>query len=677
MKIALIRKEYTLSWGGAESYIVHLSTQLCDMGHEVHVFANSWDSSSDPRITFHQIPILTFCSPVKNLTFALNTKRLLKEETFDIVSGFSQIYPQDIYRMGDGLHLHFLHTQSPYALLRFLKYLNPRHLSILFIEKQIFKPQHYHYLIANSEMGKHHAMNYYQVPEDRIEVIYNGVDLEKFNPIVRETYRSSIRKELNISDQDTVILFVSRNYKRKGLHYLIESLSLLREKAHSIKVVVVGRGNPKPYQHLASKRGISDNILFVGEEKTLEKYYGASDLLVLPTLYDPFSNVCLEALACGLPVITTKSNGAAEIIEEGENGYIIEDARDIEGIAQKISLLLSKEKREEMRNHAAISAKKYTIAKNARRTCALYEKIFTRKKALSCSHHDGIIINDEYVSLLSQNNLIDFTTLMHYKNGKTIKQAIKERSTIKLSLKSDRGEIGAYLKRYQTPTLKAWIRSLLRFSFPRSAMDEWKNILAFHTHAIPTMVPLSAGLRKRFGIKKESFLLTREIEGVERLEHYLPRHLSHPLNSYHLKEKRALIKELALLVRRMHLLGLNHRDLYLCHILVKKDSYNNWKIYFADLHRVEQRKKVSLRWKVKDLAALNYSADKNLITRTDRLRFITHYKGERKLDAQTKTFIRKIAKKTDKIRSHDLKMKKKVSIEPNLENNTSYKRNPI
>jgi len=657
MKIALIRKEYTLSWGGAESHVVHLSRQLVDMGHQVHVFANRWEPPYDPRIIFHQIPILTFCSPVKNLTFALNTKRLLKKENFDIVNGFSQVYPQDIYRMGDGLHLHFLKSQSPYALLRYLKYLNPRHLSILLIEKQIFKPHNYHQIIANSEMCKHLAINYYQVPEDRIEVIYNGVDLERFNPRVREIYRLSVRRELHISDQATVILFVSRNYKRKGLRYLIESLSLLGKKAHTIKVVVVGRGNPKPYQHIAAKCGLSGNLIFVGEERLLEKYYGASDLLVLPTLYDPFSNVCLEALACGLPVITTRNNGAAEIIKQGKNGYIIEDARDIEEIAQRISLLLSKDKREEMRNHAAISAKKYPIAENAIKTLALYEKVFTRKKSFSCSSYDGIIVNDEYGSLLSQNNLIDFNTLMYYHNGEIIKQAIKERSTVKLVLKDNHGEIGAYLKRYHPPDFKAWVRSLVRFPFPRTAMDEWKNILAFHRRGIPTMVPFSVGLRKHFGFKKESFLLTKEIEGVERLEHYLPGHFSPPLDSHRLKEKRTLIRELAVLIKRMHLLGLNHRDLYLCHILVKKDSHHHWKIYFADLHRVDQRKKVGLRWRVKDLSALNYSADKKLITLTDRLRFITHYQGERKLDYNTKRFIKKIIKKTEKIRSHDLKIK--------------------
>jgi len=597
-------------------------------------------------------------SPLKNLLFAFNTRRLLKKEKFDIVNGFSQIYPQDIYRMGDGLHLHFLSTQSPYPLLRILKYLNPRHLSILFIEKQIFRPHNYHHIIANSEMCKRQAIDYYQVPEDRIELIYNGVDLKRFNPQVKERYRSGMRMKLHFGEQEMVILFVSRNFKRKGLSSLIRSLSLLGEKAKSIKILVVGRENPKPYRRLSAKVGVSDNLVFIGEEKAIEKYYAVSDLLVLPTLYDPFSNVCLEALACGLPVITTKGNGAAEIIEEGVNGYLIEDARDIEGIAEKLSLLLCKERREKMRNHAFTNAKKYTIKENARKTCALYEKVFNRKRALSFSSYNGIVVNNEYLSLLSQNKLIDFNRLMDYQNGEIIKKAIKDRSTIKLLLKSEGGEIGAYLKRYQTPTLKAWIGSLLRFSSPRGAMEEWENILVFHRRGIPTMVPLSVGLRKKFVIKRESFLLTREIERVERLNHYLSHHLSPPLNSHQLKDKRALIKELALLVRRMHSLGLNHRDLYLCHILVKKDSYNNWKIYFADLHRVDQRKKVGLRWKVKDLAALNFSSSENLITRADRLRFLIYYQGGGKLDIKSKSFIRKIVKKTDKIRSYELKKKK-------------------
>ena len=137
------------------------------------------------------------------------------------------------------------------------------------------------------------------------------------------------------------------------------------------------------------------------------------------------------------------------------------------------------------------------------------------------------------------------------------------------------------------------------------------------------MIPLAVGVQKRPGLKKESFLLTREIEGTERLDHYLHRHFSPPLTFDQHREKRRLLKALALLVQQMHHSGCNHRDLYLCHVLIKKDASRNWQIYLADLHRVDQRRRVRLRWRVKDLAALNYSADICSITRTDRLRFIT------------------------------------------------------
>ena len=661
MKVALIRKEYTLSWGGAESYVVHLSRYLAERGHTVHVFANTWDLPSDPRITFHRIPMLAFYSPLKNLTFAFAAKRLLRKEHFDIVNGFSQVYPQDVYRMGDGLHRHLLKVHHPGALSTFLEHLNPRHRSILFIEKQIFKPKNHYYIIANSRLCKHQAIDYYGVPEKKIEVIYNGIDRKRFSPAARKTYRADVRRQLSIGDDQVVILYVSRNYKRKGLHVLIQGLSLINNRPDGLKVVVVGRENPLPYQRLAVQHGVGDNLLFVGEERILEKYYGASDFLVLPTLYDPFSNVCLEALACGLPVITTRSNGAAEIIDDGKNGCLIEDPRSPAELARKLALLLTKTVREEMGQLAASSVRHFTTEENGRRTLALYEKVIERKKILAHSPHDGIIIHDTYRPLLTQNGLADFSALMYYRHGEVIKQSHGERSTIKLVLTDKHGAVGAYLKRYQSAGFKTVMRSLLQCSLPKTALDEWNALLAFHRLGIPTMIPLAVGVQKRSGLQKESFLLTREIEGTERLDHYLLRHFSPPLTDDQRREKRRLLKALAQLVQQMHHSGCNHRDLYLCHVLVKKDASLNWQIYLADLHRVDQRRRVRLRWRVKDLAALNYSADTCSVTRTDRLRFIKHYYGEQKLTAHLKAVTKKVMRKTDKIRSHDLTLQKKAS----------------
>jgi hypothetical protein len=279
-------------------------------------------------------------------------------------------------------------------------------------------------------------------------------------------------------------------------------------KAAALKVLVVGRGNPKPYQRLADRQGVAGKLIFAGEEKSIEKYYGASDFLVLPTIYDPFSNVCLEALACGLPVITTESNGAAEIITQGKNGYTIEDAADAKILAQKITLLLSQDRRETMARHALSTAQHYTTGENAQKTIALYEKVLARKKALACSPHDGLIINDTYRSLLTQNKLMDFNTLMHYRHGIPVKQVRKERSTVKLMLNDTKGVVGAYLKRYHTPMIRAATDWLFRFSPPKTALHEWNTIRAFHRLGIPTMTHLAVGLPQGTGLQKDSFLLT-------------------------------------------------------------------------------------------------------------------------------------------------------------------------
>ena len=661
MKVALIRKEYTLSRGGAESYVVHLGRYLAEQGHAVHVFANTWDEPPDPRITFHHLPMLGVYSPLKNLSFALAVRRALKKEHFDIVNGFSQAYPQDIYRMGDGLHRHLLKVQSTGGLSRFLDFINPRHRVILSIEKQIFKPKNYSRIIANSRLCKNQAMDYYGVPEKRIEVIYNGVDGRRFNPAVREAYRSEVRRQLSIGDDQLVILYVSRNYKRKGLPVLIRGLSLLKHRREGLKVIVVGRESARPYQRLASRCGVGDLFLFVGQESALEKYYGAGDVVVLPTIYDPFSNVCLEALACGLPVITTGSNGAAELIEEGKNGCVIGNPRNPEELAHAIDLLLPEGVREAMGKHAAGSVRHLTLEDNARRTLALYENVIEQKAIVACSHHDGIITHDTYRTLLTQNGLADFNSLMYYRQGEVIKASSGERSTVKLQLSSGEGAVGAYLKRYQGCGLKARARCLLRCSLPRTALDEWNAILSFHRLGIPTMIPLAVGVNNHPVFKKESFLLTREVEGAERLDRYLLRHFSPPLREGERREKRRLLEALAHLVRQMHHAGCNHRDLYLCHVLVRRDASFNWHIYLADLHRVDQRRHLRLRWKVKDLAALNYSAEASPLTRTDRLRFIKDYLGEEKLTAPLRALIKKVIRKSARIRSHDLKLRKKAT----------------
>jgi UDP-glucose:(heptosyl)LPS alpha-1,3-glucosyltransferase len=380
VKIALIRKDYFLSRGGGERYAVNLSEGLAKLGHEVHVFANTWSKPPDHGISIHKVPTLTISSSLKNLSFAYNCRKLLARENFDIVHSLSQTFSQDVYRMGDGIHRHWLKTQTPNFFYRFLKTLTPRQQVILFLEKKTFHPLNYRMIICNSQLCKRHAVTYFKVPEEKIRVIYNGVDHTHFHPGLKDNYNKNIRKKLHIPEEAVVILFIARNLKRKGLHYLIRSLPLIEKGKGPLTILVVGRGNSDPFRKIAHNLGFGGQLLFPGETEDIFHYYAVGDIVVLPTLYDPFSNVCLEALACGIPVITTRENGASEIIRPGETGIVISDPHNCVELAESISRFIPHEVRDSVRKKASQSVQNFTLEKNTLKTFETYKQVLEIKK---------------------------------------------------------------------------------------------------------------------------------------------------------------------------------------------------------------------------------------------------------------------------------------------------------
>jgi len=379
VKIALIRKDFFQSRGGGERYAVNLGKGLAKLGHDVHVFAHMWEKNFYSGITFHKVPTFTFFSSLKNLSFAYNCRKMLENEHFDIIHSLSQTYFQDIYRMGDGVHRHWLRVQTPHPVYRFLKKLPLRQQAILHLENQTFHPSNYRLIICNSHLCEKHAVRYFKVPEERICVIYNGVDHATFHPGLRNEHNAVLRKKLQIHEKAFVILFIARNFSRKGLAYLIKSLPFIREKKELLKVVIIGRGESASYRHMARRTGFEEQLLFIGKSDNISQFYGIGDILVLPTLYDPFSNVCLEALACGIPVITTRENGAAEIIQQGETGIVIPDPSRSDELAEGISRFLSLEIRRSVRKKAVKSVNEFTIERNTRQTLEAYHRVLTMK----------------------------------------------------------------------------------------------------------------------------------------------------------------------------------------------------------------------------------------------------------------------------------------------------------
>ncbi|KKO19064.1 MAG: hypothetical protein DCC43_02680 [Candidatus Brocadia sp.] len=379
MKIAFVVYQFIREKGGVESYVWNASKQLLDRGHEVHIFAHRSCPDPDKRLIFHRIPAITFWSPLKYWTFAVNAPKIIKNSAiaFDLIHGFTQTLSQDIYRVGGGCHWDYMMHTYPLMQSRLGKIfmcMNPRHFSLLLLEKIIFKKKCYKQITCISEQCKGELIRHYQLSPDDIEVIYNGVDVKVFTPHNRPIYRDRIRAQYAITPDEVLVLFVGSGFKRKGLRHVINALSLFGA-SQKIKLLVVGRGNVREYQRFAKKKGVLDKLVFAGVCKHIHEIYAAGDIFIFPSEYDAFGTACLEAMASGLPVIVSSASGVSEIVTHGEDGFTVRHPIDAEEIAKYLRALLNKEAREHMGFLARLKAERYSFQANIEKTLQVYRKV--------------------------------------------------------------------------------------------------------------------------------------------------------------------------------------------------------------------------------------------------------------------------------------------------------------
>ena len=382
MKIALVRREFAADRGGAERYAVALARGLVAHGHDVHIIAGSADPSACPSATIHLVPFFRRPSALKNASFQKNVRRLIAHLRCDIVHGLSQIYPQDVYRVGDPLHLHWLLIRTPSRLLRLALFFSLRHQVILYLERNIFKQDNYRRIIVNSRLSRQHVMQYYGVPDTKVRLVYNGVDHKLFHPDPTGLLRAAARERFGLSATDRVLAFSANDFKRKGLVHALTLLSRLRRAGYPFRLLIAGRGNKQQVEQRASALNIGNDILFLGHVAAPHDVYHASDLVILPTRYDPFANVCLEAMACGIPVLTTCCNGASELIEHETSGFVVKQPEDIDTMADTLARFFDapEDLRIAMGCRASEVAQKYTIEQNVERTLHVYNEILREKQ---------------------------------------------------------------------------------------------------------------------------------------------------------------------------------------------------------------------------------------------------------------------------------------------------------
>jgi UDP-glucose:(heptosyl)LPS alpha-1,3-glucosyltransferase len=383
MKFATAIRDFSRRKGGAERYVVDLCSRMAQEGFEVHVYAEKWDEEI-AGIFLHQVKTPPFPKSLRLLSFAIKATREMKRGDYDVTLGVGNTLEADVLQPHGGVHwAWFWRSLKAYDhpilwMIKLLgRILSPKQWASGWIEDRPYKRGNYSRIVAISDMVKEDIVQRYKVPEDRITVVYNGVDIERFHPRNRR-YREEIRRRHGIGEE-LVILFVSNNFRMKGLSFLIKALAKIRKgDPPPFKLLVLGRDRKEPYIRLAKKIGIFEEVVFAGSTDEPEKYYGAADLLVHPTFYDACSLTVLEALASGLPVITTASNGASGILCHGEEGWVMGDLKDGEELKKAIAFFLDEKRRRRATYQAREKAVIYPEKANFDRMIAIVNEAIQR-----------------------------------------------------------------------------------------------------------------------------------------------------------------------------------------------------------------------------------------------------------------------------------------------------------
>jgi UDP-glucose:(heptosyl)LPS alpha-1,3-glucosyltransferase len=387
MDIALCYPSVVPARGGCETYISDLARRLGRDGHGVHIFASHWDASVLPSSThFYRIAASRGPRFLRPWRFAEACEAALKVVKPGISLGFDKTWGQDILYPQGGLHIttkaHNILKHPPgfgRTLARVGQFFDLTNWSYTKLERKQYLGWRKPLVVVNSDMVRRHFEEYYGYPTDTIRVLHSAIDPLRFVADDRLKLRAEERERWGVTPETPVGLFIATNYRLKGLAQLLKAVAATpRERAFTI--VVIGSSDYARYEELAQEYGVRDRVKFLGFRADPKHAYFAADFLVHPTFYDPCSLVVLEALACGLPIVTTQFNGAKELLN-ASNSVVVQNPHDAAELSAAMLQMIDPAFRSTATSSARDTAKAWTFEQHYLQLVRLFEQVRGLKRA--------------------------------------------------------------------------------------------------------------------------------------------------------------------------------------------------------------------------------------------------------------------------------------------------------
>jgi UDP-glucose:(heptosyl)LPS alpha-1,3-glucosyltransferase len=331
MRLAIIRRRFD-PHGGAERFILTAASALISAGETVTVIAESWAGGDAPGLKRQQVPRGGFTRAGKNRHFQKAVAGILAAGGFDLVQSHERLIGADIFRAGDGVHAAWVDRlgRERGRLGALALQFDAMHRLVMDTERRMVADGRTLF-VANSELVADELRAWLKVPEQRLRVIENGVDLDRFRPTNVEE-KAAARRGFGLPEDAPVVAFVGSGFERKGAFKLVEAL-----RAPSLAgahLLIAGRDRRgKALAERVARLGLGDRVRLLGGLDDVRPVYAAADLFALPSLYDPMPNAALEALASGLPAVVTPDTGiAAHIAATGAGAVASRDAEALSAV---------------------------------------------------------------------------------------------------------------------------------------------------------------------------------------------------------------------------------------------------------------------------------------------------------------------------------------------------------
>ncbi|MBU0638771.1 MAG: glycosyltransferase family 4 protein [Planctomycetes bacterium] len=391
MKVALVQEHIDPRRGGAETSTLEMARHLAARGLDVTVVCSASSAAETERVpksayNVHPLSIPGTSRTQRTISFVSAADQFCRMAGFDVVHAVTPCLSASIYQPRGGTYVETVRRsvrlgRSPVG--RLLKWVgrrfNQRQRFLLLLERELLNGTPPPYVACVSDYVRRQVEADFALPADRLRVVFNGVDIEPLPEEEAALERAAFRQQCRVSDQQPLVLFVAHNFKLKGLAELIRATATPTGRATDWVAVVAGRDAPQRYQRLAARLHITERLRFVGTDTPIRVLYAAADALAHPTWYDPCSRVVLEALSVGLPVATTRYNGAAEALAGKLHGEVLDDPGHAERLAGAIQRCLDPELSRACRGAAAGLRERLSMARHARELHALYEDVLAER----------------------------------------------------------------------------------------------------------------------------------------------------------------------------------------------------------------------------------------------------------------------------------------------------------